>query len=275
MVDRGSSCAHRRPVQVVMCASRALSPANARCDPRRSWSLSEADRGPPAYRGAVISMDPGQPSVGAPPRAGRAAGAGGRGPALPVVLSILGLVLIWGSVFGSQSWAVLAAVFVAAGIAVVLLRSFWYTAGPGMLLLWARLIGGVRLQPDARILTVGATAEQVALMLTSRCPTGTATICGSVPVAGGERLPYADRRFALVALQLSGIGDRAREDLLREAARVLARGGDLLVLDYWHASRDEELLRGCGLRVRRVRPGRLGRRGGPLVPLAAVVAVSA
>lgn len=91
-------------------------------------------------------------------------------------------------------------------------------------------------------------------------------------LVGGSALPYRDGQFQLVTLQLSSIPDRAREELLREAARVLARGGSLLVLDYGRASRDEVLLRACGLRVRRVRPGPRGRPGGLLVPPAAVVA---
>ncbi|SDL64658.1 hypothetical protein [Microbacterium azadirachtae] len=182
------------------------------------------------------------------------------------------LLLICGSALVSQSWALHAVCAVAVIAAGALLRAFWYTEGPGGLLLWARLIGGVRLRSGAQILALGTTPGQIPLMLSSRFPSAATTIGGSAPCAHGCCLPYADRQFALVVLQLSGVGDLEREQLLREAARVLAGDGSLLVLDYGRASRDEALLRACGLRVRRVRPGRLGGRGGPLVPSAAVVA---
>ncbi|MBS1898121.1 class I SAM-dependent methyltransferase [uncultured Microbacterium sp.] len=221
----------------------------------------------------MISMDPGRSGFGVSSRAGRVAGAVGRRSGTSALLAVLmALFLVGGSALGSQAWALHAALVLAAFAAAGLLRSFWYTKGPGGVLLWARLIGGVRLQHDARILTVGATPEHVGLMLASRFPTATTTIGGTTSFAGGCRLPYRDGQFQLVTLQLSSIPDRAREELLREAARVLARGGSLIVLDYGRASRDEVLLRACGLRVRRVRPGPRGRPGGLLVPPAAVVA---
>nr|WP_245763002.1 class I SAM-dependent methyltransferase [Microbacterium azadirachtae] len=216
-------------------------------------------------------MDPGRSGFGAPRRAGGAVGVDGLKSAATVFAAVM-LLLICGSVLVSQSWALHAVSAVAVIAAGALLRAFWYAEGPGGLLLWARLIGGVRLRAGAQILTIGTTPGQVPLMLASRFPSAATTIGGSAPCARGRRLPYPDGRFELVALQLSGVGDHEREELLREAARVLARDGSLLVLDYGRASRDEALLRACGLRVRRVRPGRLGGRGGLLVPSAAVVA---
>ncbi len=162
-----------------------------------------------------------------------------------------------------------------------------------------RMLDGLALPPDARVLDVGCGRGLVMIEAANRVPAGRSVgvdlwrrsdqsgnnrrvtlenaaregVAERVKVHDGDarRLPFDDGCFDAVvsSLVVHNIPDRAgRADAIREMARMLRPGGRLAVLDFRHTADYAETLRAAGLAQVR----RSGLRFGVFPPVRIVTA---
>ena len=157
---------------------------------------------------------------------------------------------------------------------------FVYATRVGKFAVWAELLDRLDLQGDERLLDVGCGRGAVLLMAAQRLPRGRAVgvdvwsakdqsgnaeqvtrrnadlegVADRVELhtADMRQLPFADGSFDVVVSSLaihniSGAAERAKA--LREAARVLKKGGKLAIADIRHARAYASELEACGLKI--------------------------
>src|SRR5438552_2303871 len=157
---------------------------------------------------------------------------------------------------------------------------FVHTTRAGKFAVWAELLDRLGLKGDERLLDIGCGRGAVLLMAAERLPRGRAVgidlwsakdqsgnaeqvtrqnaalegVADRVELhtADMRQLPFDDGSFDVVVSSLAihnvpGAGERARA--LREAARVLKRGGKLAIADVRHTRAYARELEACGLKV--------------------------
>jgi arsenite methyltransferase len=155
-----------------------------------------------------------------------------------------------------------------------------HTTRAGKFAVWAELLDRLELKGDERLLDIGCGRGAVLLMAAQRLPRGRAVgvdfwsttdqsgnaeqvtrqnaalegVAKRVELhtADMRQLPFDDGSFDVVVSSLaihnvSGAGERARA--LREAARVLKKGGKLAIADIRHAHAYASELEACGLKI--------------------------
>ena len=163
--------------------------------------------------------------------------------------------------------------FLIAGIYVYFTRA-------GKFAVWADLLDRLDLKGDERLLDIGCGRGAVLLMAAQRLPRGRAVgvdVWSTMDQSGNaeqvtrrnavlegvaervelhtvdmRQLPFDDGSFDVVVSSLAihnvpGAGERARA--LREAARVLKKGGKLAIADVRHTRAYASELEACGLKV--------------------------
>jgi SAM-dependent methyltransferase len=158
--------------------------------------------------------------------------------------------------------------------------TFVHTTRRGKFQVWAELLDGLALAGDERLLDIGCGRGAVLLMAARRLPRGRAVgvdrwsttdqsgnaeavtrrnaalegVADRIELHTGDmrQLPFADESFDVVVSSLAihnvaGAGERAKA--VREAARVLAPGGRLLIADIRHAADYARELEACGLTI--------------------------
>ena len=158
--------------------------------------------------------------------------------------------------------------------------TFLHTTRFGKFRVWAELLDALALKGDERLLDIGCGRGAVLLMAAKRLPRGRATgidlwsrtdqsgNAGHVTrrnaalegvaeridlhTADMRRLPFDDGSFDVVVSSLAihnvpGAAERAKA--LREAARVLKRGGRVVIADIRHARQYARELEACGLTI--------------------------
>ena len=156
---------------------------------------------------------------------------------------------------------------------------FVYTTRAGKFAVWAELLDRLELKGDERLLDIGCGRGAVLLMAAQRLPRGRAVgvdVWSTTDQSGNavqvtrknadlegvaervelhtadmRHLPFDDGSFDVVVSSLaihnvSGAGDRAA---LREAARVLKKGGKLAIADIRHTRVYARELESCGLKI--------------------------
>ncbi|GAA1959376.1 class I SAM-dependent methyltransferase [Microbacterium deminutum] len=167
---------------------------------------------------------------------------------------------------------------------------FWHASLRGKFVIWNRMLRRTVLPDRARVLDLGCGHAAVAIMVAQRFPTATVTgidLWRSIDQSGnsieaarrnvelnrvGDRvkldtgdmtkLPYTDGSFDLVTASLSIHNiptPEGRREAIREAVRVLAPRGRILVADIQRIREYEAELRALGFSV--TGPSRLGWRG--------------
>jgi SAM-dependent methyltransferase len=157
---------------------------------------------------------------------------------------------------------------------------FVYTTRVGKFAVWAELLDRLELKGDEQLLDIGCGRGAVLLMAAQRLPRGravgvdvwsttdqsgnaeqvtrqNATLEGvaervELHTADMRQLPFDDGSFDVVVSSLAihnvpGAGERAKA--LREAARVLKKGGKLAIADIRHARVYASELAACGLKI--------------------------
>jgi ubiquinone/menaquinone biosynthesis C-methylase UbiE len=157
---------------------------------------------------------------------------------------------------------------------------FLHATRAGKFAVWAELLDRLELKGDERLLDIGCGRGAVLLMAAQRLPGGRAvgvdhwskvdqsgnseqvTRQNAVLEGVAERvelhtadmrqLPFQDASFDVVVSSLAihnvhGVGERARA--LREAARVLRKGGKLAIADIRHTRAYACELASCGLQI--------------------------
>ena len=157
---------------------------------------------------------------------------------------------------------------------------FVHTTRLGKFAVWSELLDGLALTGGERLLDIGCGRGAVLLMAAKRLPRGRAVgvdVWSSKDQSGNaeavtrvnaaaegvadrielhtadmRQLPFADDSFDVVVSSLAihnvpGADQRARA--LREAARVLKRGGRLLIADIRHVRVYARELEACGLTI--------------------------
>ncbi len=158
--------------------------------------------------------------------------------------------------------------------------TFIYTTRAGKFAVWAELLDGLNLQGDERLLDIGCGRGAVLLMAAQRLPRGRAVgvdlwstkdqsgnaeqvtrqnaalegVAERVELhtADMRQLPFDDGSFDVVVSSLAihniwGAGERGRA--LREAARVLKKGGKLVIADVRYTRVYASELEACGLKI--------------------------
>jgi len=195
------------------------------------------------------------------------------------MLALLVVQLLWGS--EGRLGLVSAIAPGAAGLWLFLNAGvFVYTTRAGKFAVWAELLERLKLQGDERLLDIGCGRGAVLLMAAQCLPRGRAvgvdlwsttdqsgnaeqvTRRNAVLEGVAERielhtadmrqLPFDDASFDVVLSSLAihnvpGAGERARA--LREAARVLKKGGKLAIADIRHTRAYAEELETYGLKI--------------------------
>lgn len=184
----------------------------------------------------------------------------------------------------------LAALFVAGAVVCLIGAAlYWHASLRGKFIVWDRLLREVSPAGHPRVLDLGCGRGMVAVMVATRWAGAAVTgidlwrsvdQSGNTPEAAAQnaalngvdtrvrydtgdltRLPYPDRQFTLVTASLS-IHNLPTEDgrraAVREAARVLAPGGTLIIVDIQRTGECADELRRGGLAV--VGPSPLGWR---------------
>jgi arsenite methyltransferase len=183
-----------------------------------------------------------------------------------------------------------------------------HTTRAGKFAVWADLLDRLGLKGDERLLELGCGRGAVLLMAAQRLPRGRAVgvdIWSTTDQSGNaeevtrqnavlegvadrvelhtadmRELPFEDGSFDVVVSSLaihniSGAGERARA--LREAARVLKKGGKLAIADIRYTGAYASELEACGLTITERRS--LGRRfcygAGPWAATRLVAAIKA
>jgi arsenite methyltransferase len=157
---------------------------------------------------------------------------------------------------------------------------FVHTTRRGKFAVWAELLDRLELKGDERLLDIGCGRGAVLLMAAQRLPRGRAVgvdIWSAVDQSGNaeqvtrqnaalegvadrielhtgdmRQLPFDDGSFDVVVSSLAihnvpGAAERAKA--LREAARVLKRGGRLAIADIRHTRAYARELEACGLKI--------------------------
>jgi len=157
---------------------------------------------------------------------------------------------------------------------------FVHTTRAGKFTVWAELLDGLDLKGDERLLDIGCGRGAVLLMAAKRLPRGrvvgvdlwsttdqsgnaervtrqNASLEGvaervELRTADMRQLPFDDGSFDVVVSSLAihnvpGAGERAKA--VREAARVLKKGGKLMIADIRHAAVYARELEACGLKI--------------------------
>ena len=155
-----------------------------------------------------------------------------------------------------------------------------HTTRAGKFAVWAELLDRLELKGDERLLDVGCGRGAVLLMAAQRLPLGRAVgvdVWSTTDQSGNaeqvtrrnaalegvaervelhtadmRQLPFDDGSFDVVVSSLAihnvpGAGERARA--LREAARVLKKGGKLAIADIRHTRAYAGELEACGLKI--------------------------
>jgi arsenite methyltransferase len=155
-----------------------------------------------------------------------------------------------------------------------------YTTRKGKFAVWANLLDLLDLKGDERLLDIGCGRGAVLLMAAQRLPRGKATgvdLWSTTDQSGNaekvtrrnaalegvaeqvelhtadmRQLPFDEGSFDVVVSSLAihnvpGVGERAKA--LREAARVLKKGGKLAIADIRHIRIYANELEACGMRV--------------------------
>ena len=177
-------------------------------------------------------------------------------------------------------------VFVAQGqiledrINLVITDIFVHTTRAGKFAVWAELLDRLELKGDERLLDIGCGRGAVLLMAAQPLPRGRAVgvdVWSATDQSGNaeqvtrrnaalegvaervelhtadmRQLPFDDGSFDVVVSSLaihniSGASERAKA--LREAARVLKKGGKLLIADIRHTRAYAGDLEACGLKI--------------------------
>jgi ubiquinone/menaquinone biosynthesis C-methylase UbiE len=158
--------------------------------------------------------------------------------------------------------------------------TFVHTTRAGKFAVWAELLDQLKLAGSERLLDVGCGRGAVLLMAAQRLPHGRAVgidlwsrtdqsgnaeqvtrhnaalegVTDRVELHTGDmrQLPFADASFDVVVSSLAihnvpGTGERAKA--VREAARVLKKGGRLMIADIRHVSDYARELEACGLTI--------------------------
>ena len=158
--------------------------------------------------------------------------------------------------------------------------TFVHTTRVGKFTVWADLLDRLALKGDERLLDIGCGRGAVLLMAAKRLPRGVAVgvdLWSTTDQSGNaeqvtrrnaalegveervelhtadmRQLPFDDGSFDVVVSSLAihnvpGAPERAKA--LREAARVLKRGGTLVIADIRHASVYARELEACGLTI--------------------------
>ena len=157
---------------------------------------------------------------------------------------------------------------------------FVHTTRAGKFAVWSELLDRLALRGDEQLLDIGCGRGAVLLMAAQRLPGGRAVgvdlwstkdqsgnaegvtrqnaalegVAGRIELhtADMRQLPFADESFDVIVSSLaihniSGAGERAKA--LREAARVLKRGGTLMIADIQHTRVYAHELEACGLTI--------------------------
>ena len=157
---------------------------------------------------------------------------------------------------------------------------FVHTTRAGKFAVWAELLDQLELKGDERLLDIGCGRGAVLLMAAERLPRGRAVgvdLWSTTDQSGNaeqvtrqnaalegvaervelhtadmRQLPFDDGSFDVVVSSLAihnvpGAGERARA--LREAARVLKKGGKLVIADIRYARVYARELEACGLKI--------------------------
>lgn len=157
---------------------------------------------------------------------------------------------------------------------------FVHTTRAGKFAVWAELLDRLALKGDERLLDIGCGRGAVLVMAAKRLPRGqavgvdhwsttdqsgnaegvtrrNATLEGvadriELRTADMRQLPFDDESFDVVVSSLAihnvpGAAERTKA--LREAARVLKRGGRLVIADIRHSGAYAAELEACGLKV--------------------------
>jgi SAM-dependent methyltransferase len=157
---------------------------------------------------------------------------------------------------------------------------FVYTTRAGKFAVWAEVLDRLELKGDERVLDIGCGRGAVLLMAAQHLPHGRAVgvdIWSATDQSGNaeqvtrqnaalegvadrielhtadmRQLPFDDGSFDVVVSSLAihnvrGAGERARA--LREAARVVKKGGKLAIADIRHTRAYARELEACGLKI--------------------------
>jgi arsenite methyltransferase len=180
-----------------------------------------------------------------------------------------------------------------------------YTTRSGKFAVWSELLDRLKLKGDERLLDIGCGRGAVLLMAAQRLPRGQAVGVdlwsttdqsgnaekvtrqnaalegvaerGELHTADMRQLPFEDTSFDVVVSSLaihnvSGAGERAKA--LREAARVLEKGGKLVIADIRYTRAYASELEARGLKITERRS--LGARfwyGNPIAATRLVAAI--
>jgi ubiquinone/menaquinone biosynthesis C-methylase UbiE len=205
-------------------------------------------------------------------------------PHVPLLLTLGGVGLL--SLSATQLWlgggGTAPAAVTAAGALWMLLNAgvFLHATRAGKFAVWAELLDRLGLKGDERLLDIGCGRGAVLLMAARRLPRGRAvgvdhwsrvdqsgnseqvTRQNAVLEGVAERvelhtadmrqLPFGDGSFDVVVSSLAihnvhGAAERAKA--LREAARVLKKGGKLAIADIRHTDAYARELAACGLEI--------------------------
>jgi arsenite methyltransferase len=225
----------------------------------------------------------------------------GQAAIVTAVLLVLIALTVWGLVAGVPVAAWIAGVL--AVLWALFVGSFLYTTLIGKFRVWARILGGLGLRGDERVLDLGCGRGALLLMAAALVPSGRAVgidlwradqtgngpdatlrnaeregVADRVELTTGDitALPFPDGSFDLVVsnLVLHNISAvDGRRAALDEAVRVLRPGGRLVLGDLMHTGEYRDRLRELGLTDARRR--NLGPRmwwGSPFLPTRLVTA---
>jgi arsenite methyltransferase len=209
-------------------------------------------------------------------------------PYAPILMALGGACLLalsawglWSGEMNSTRHAISNIASGAAGLWLLLNTGvFVHTTRAGKFAVWAELLDRLDLKGDERLLDIGCGRGAVLLMAAQRLPRGRAVgvdIWSTMDQSGNaeqvtrqnadlegvaervelhtadmRRLPFDNGSFDVVVSSLaihniSGAGERAKA--LREAARVLKKGGKLAIADIRHTRAYAGELETCGLKI--------------------------
>ncbi len=207
-------------------------------------------------------------------------------PYAPILMALCGTCLLALSVTqlwlgeGRHAMVRVAALSVGALWQFLIAGIYVYFTRAGKFAVWADLLDRLELKGDERLLDIGCGRGAVLLMAAQRLPRGRAVgidVWSTTDQSGNaeqvtrrnadlegvaervelhtadmRQLPFDDGSFDVVVSSLAihnvpGAGERARA--LREAARVLKKGGKLAIADVRHTRAYASELEACGLKV--------------------------